>query len=219
MCICALLQCQVSWALCLWDCDPESVLPPGNHIPGRHLSPSAQWSLCSLWVTPARRVTKPVSFVVLALLGWRRLSLTLCVLFPPQALQAATSSGRSLAQVTSLSPGTVPHSWGLACSALWLFTMGPGWLSWLPWDHQCSVGRDTALPPPRKQPRPNSLPALNSAQILCLTTGLLGMYSAWLADLPSGSQLCPCPGPVLSLSAGEGRGELALLSTSHGTHL
>lgn len=55
MCICVLLQCQVSWALCLWDCDPESVLPQGTPVPGRHLSPAAQWSLCSLWVTPARR--------------------------------------------------------------------------------------------------------------------------------------------------------------------
>lgn len=85
----------------------------------------------------------------------------------------------------SPSPGTVPHSWGLVHSALWLFSMAPGWLSWLPWDHRDSAGRDTALPPPRKQPRPNSLPALNSTQLLCLATGLLGMHSTWLADLSS----------------------------------
>lgn len=127
---------------------------------------------------------KPASLVVLALLGWRRPSLTVCVL-PPQALQAAASSGISFAQAASPSPGTVPHSWGLAHSSLWLFATGPGWLSWLPWDHQGSAGRDAALSSPRKQHRPSSLPALNSAQLLCLAMGLLGMHSAWLTDLPS----------------------------------
>lgn len=52
MCICVLLQCEVSWALCLWNCDPESVLPPGKPCP--------RWtSLPSCTVEPVQSVGHP----------------------------------------------------------------------------------------------------------------------------------------------------------------
>lgn len=65
--------------------------------------------------------------------------------------------------------------------------------------------------PPRKTLRPISLPALTPAHLLCLTLGFLGMHSPQLADLPSP----PSRAPALSRAVGEGRGELAALSTSH----
>lgn len=106
------------------------------------------------------------------------------MLRPHQVLQAGVSSGRSLAQAVSPSPGTV------RVTRLGLFATAPGWLSWLPW-HQGHF----ALLPPRKTPRPTSLPALTPAHLLCLSAGFLGMHSLWLADLPSP----PSRAPTLAL--------------------